>query len=344
MHHAGLHDGQRPYRVHRVGQAFEPVADQEEHIVHAPVLQLGEHRQPIACALRGGRRPDAQHVAAALQIHANGHVERAVGDLPVAHLDDGRVDEHGRVHTIQGTRAPFVLLGHDPLGDATDGLPGHVRPVDLLEVGADLAGGQAPGIQGQHHLVHPGQPPLPFPDDDRLERAIAVSRHLDPDRTYRIGDHGLGGGAVARVRGPAVLGFLVLGAAQVLGHLLVQGRLQHAFGELFEQSVGPCQVQSFFLGHAHECERRLPLGVAFFRVRLLRRCHVSPCPSRHRPPAFPTGHTTGQLRPVTHFERQSRFQRKERKEKEGMERCHAGITQHRTWRNYRISPSGALAS
>ncbi len=56
----------------------------------------------------------------------------------------------------------------------------------------------------------------------------------------------------------------MLGAAQVLGHLLVQGRLQHAFGELFEQSVGPCQVQSFFLGHAHECERRLPLGVAFF--------------------------------------------------------------------------------
>ncbi|WP_207388793.1 hypothetical protein, partial [Bifidobacterium longum] len=41
---------------------------------------------------------------------------------------------------------------------------------------------------------------------------------------------------------------------------------------------------------------------------------------------------------------QAVFQRKERKEKEGMERCHAGITQHRTWRNYRISPSGALAS
>ena len=271
-------------------------------------LPLVQHR--VAGRRRGGgRRPDAQHVAVALQIHANGHVERAVGDLPVAHLDDGRVDEHGRVHTIQGTRAPFVLLGYDPLGDATDGLPGHVRPVDLLEVGADLAGGQAPGIQGQHHLAHPGQPPLPFPDDDRLERAIAVSRHLDPDRTYRIGDHGLGGGAVARVRGPAVLGFLVLGAAQVLGHLLVQGRLQHAFGELFEQSVGPCQVQSFFLGHAHECERCLPLGVAFFRVRLLRRCHVSHCPSTHRPPAFPTGHTTGQLRPVTHFERQSHVYR-----------------------------------
>lgn len=69
---------------------------------------------------------------------------------------------------------------------------------------------------------------------------------------------------------------------------------------------GPVRSSPFFLGHAHECERCLPLGVAFFRVRLLRRCHVSPCPSRHRPPAFPTGHTTGQLRPVTHFERQSR--------------------------------------
>ena len=77
--------------------------------------------------------------------------------------------------------------------------------------------------------------------------ASAVSRHLDPDRTYRIGDHGLGGGAVARVRGPAVLGFLVLGAAQVLGHLLVQGRLRHASGELSGSPSGPVRSSPFSL-------------------------------------------------------------------------------------------------
>ena len=136
--------------------------------------------------------------------------------------------------------------------------------------------------------------------------ASAVSRHLDPDRAYRIGDHGLGGGAVARVRGPAVLGFLVLGAAQVLGHLLVQGRLQHAFGELFEQSPsGPVRSSPFSLAMRTNVSAASRSALRFSASGFFVGVMFPHCPSRHRPPAFPTGHTTGQLRPVTHFERQS---------------------------------------
>ena len=193
-----------------------------------------------------------------------------------------------------------------------------------------------PRHQGQLHLVHPGQPPLPFPDDDRLERAIAVSRHLDPDRTYRIGDHGLGGGAVARVRGPAVLGFLVLGAAQGASVISSSRAVSSTLlVNCLSSPSGPVRSSPFSLAMRTN-GRRLPLGVAFFRVRLLRRCHVSPS-QQTSSTSLSDRPQTGQLRPVTHFERQSCFQRKERKEKEGMERCHAGITQHRTWRNYRIS-------
>jgi hypothetical protein len=42
-------------------------------------------------------------------------------------------------------------------------------------VRADLPGGQALGIQRQHDLIDPGQPPLPLLDDLRLERALPVA-------------------------------------------------------------------------------------------------------------------------------------------------------------------------
>ena len=41
---AGLHGGQGPDRVHRLRQSFQPVADHEEGVRGAAVLQFGEHR------------------------------------------------------------------------------------------------------------------------------------------------------------------------------------------------------------------------------------------------------------------------------------------------------------
>ena len=57
MHHAGLHDRLRPDRADRVGQPVQPVADDDEHVVHATVFDLGEHVQPVLRALPTRRSP-----------------------------------------------------------------------------------------------------------------------------------------------------------------------------------------------------------------------------------------------------------------------------------------------
>src|ERR1035437_10491383 len=46
MNDARLHDRHRPHRVQRVRQPFQPIADHEEHIRDAPVLQVGQHSHP----------------------------------------------------------------------------------------------------------------------------------------------------------------------------------------------------------------------------------------------------------------------------------------------------------
>lgn len=63
------------------------------------------------------------------------------------------------------------------------------------------------------------------------------------------------------------------------------------------------RIQPLFLDH--ELVSGLLLDAVCPPIRLLRRCRVSHCPSRHRPPAFPPDHTADQSRQVTHVERQS---------------------------------------
>ena len=98
MNQAGLDRGDREHRRDTVGQALEPVTYQEEHITHAAVLDLSQHREPelrrLPAAAAG---PQAQHVTAALQVDPDRGIEGLVADLAVADLDHDRVDEHGRI-------------------------------------------------------------------------------------------------------------------------------------------------------------------------------------------------------------------------------------------------------
>src|SRR4051794_14295576 len=62
---------------------------------------------------------------------------------------------------------PVLPLGHaldDLVGDRGDRLPRDIGPVDLAQVGLDLAGGQPLGRQRDDQLVDTGQPPLTFGD------------------------------------------------------------------------------------------------------------------------------------------------------------------------------------
>ena len=139
-----------------------------------------------------------------------------------------------------------------------DRLLAHRCAVDLGEVRTDLPGRQTLGIQRQHDLIDTVQPPLPFAHDLRLERAGTISRRLDLDRAAVLGEHRLGSSAVADVARPGA-GRVVLLITQVLGHLLVQSRLDHRLRQQLEQTVPPGQRQALLLGQPDQLDRRLRL-------------------------------------------------------------------------------------
>ena len=213
------------------------------------LLQVGQHAHPELRALPAGAGPQPEDVLLPGQGDADRGVDRPVGDLPVPDLDH---DQRPRRPPHTPRRAAGCPVGHlleDLVGDPADRLLRHRGAVDLGEVRADLAGGQALGIQRQHHLIHPDQPPLTLPHDLRLERAIPVPRHLDADlATAPRSAPSWAGCRCARSR--PIAGRAVLLMAEMLGHLLVQRRLQHRLGQLLQQPVRAGQRQALLPGRA----------------------------------------------------------------------------------------------
>jgi len=233
MHHARLHDRARPDRPDRLGQALEAVADQHQHVGDAAVLQLGQHVQPVLGALTAVTGPDHEDVAVAVDGDRHGQVDRPVRDLTVADLDVDGVDEHDRIHPVQGPVLPLRHPVHHLVRDGGYGLFRHVSPVHLGQVSGDLSVGQALGRQRQHHVVNAGQPPLPFAHDLRLESARRIARNPHLDRSD-VGEHGLGPAAVTGVPA-ATAGRIVLVVADVVSDLTVQRRLEDPLRELLQQ-------------------------------------------------------------------------------------------------------------
>ncbi|CAL9343586.1 hypothetical protein SUDANB176_00321 [Streptomyces sp. enrichment culture] len=196
VHDAGLHDGPRPDGLHCLGQALEPVADEHEDVVHAAVLDLGEDVQPVFGALTAVAGPQPGDLPPALDGDGKGHVDGPVGDRAIADLHVDGVDEHDRIDRVEGSALPFGHALQHLVGDGGDGLAGDLGAIDLGQVGLDFTCGQALRGQRDDHLVNPGQALLPFLDDLRLERAIAVTGHRDLHRTD-VGQHRLGAFAVA---------------------------------------------------------------------------------------------------------------------------------------------------
>ncbi len=69
MQHAGLHPGQEPGGLDRLGEAFQPVADHHADVFDAAVADLGQHLQPGLGALPtpGRSDPDVQDVPFAVE-------------------------------------------------------------------------------------------------------------------------------------------------------------------------------------------------------------------------------------------------------------------------------------
>ena len=109
---------------------------------------------------------------------------------------------------------------------------GNRGAVDLGEVRRDLAGGQAFGVQRQHHLIDAGQPALALLDDLRLKRRGPIPWHIELDGPVVSVSTSWPGCRCEYC--PARAGRVMLVIAQVLGHLLVERGLEHRLGQLLE--------------------------------------------------------------------------------------------------------------
>jgi len=78
----------------------QAVADHHQDVVHAAVLQLGEHLQPVLGALAAVTCPQPEDVALAFAGDRERHVDRPIRDLPVTDLHVDRIDEDHRVDRV----------------------------------------------------------------------------------------------------------------------------------------------------------------------------------------------------------------------------------------------------
>ena len=89
VHHARLDRGVRPGRRDRLGQAGQPVAAHDEHILDAAISEVRAHPCPELRTL-AGLDPDAQHVLDPVNVDPD--VGRTIGHMGIiTHLDDQRV-------------------------------------------------------------------------------------------------------------------------------------------------------------------------------------------------------------------------------------------------------------
>src|SRR5229473_8261975 len=113
-------------------------------------------------------------------------------------------------------------------------------------------------FRSDHHVIDPGQPPLPFGDDFRLEAGIPVPRHGDLHRPG-IGDHGLGpvtntGITVITARR------VVLAVAEMVIELTFQGALDHHFRQPAQQPALAGELQPAGAGPGGKLAQQLLIG------------------------------------------------------------------------------------
>jgi hypothetical protein len=124
-------------------------------VFDATVLDLGEHGEPELGAFAALAGPQAEDVALAVDGDADGGVDRPVGDLAVADLDDHGVDEDHRIDALQRAGLPLGQLTQHGVGDLGDRLPRHLGAVHVGEVGLHLTRREALGGERDDQLIDP---------------------------------------------------------------------------------------------------------------------------------------------------------------------------------------------
>src|ERR687898_1020225 len=134
MDDAGLHGGELPYRVDRLGQALQSVTDGDADVGHATVLQLGEDLKPELRALAAVAEPQSEDVAFPVDRDPDDDVDGLVAHSAVANFDHDGVDKDDRVDLVQRPVHPAGHLLQHLVGDLGNGRAGHAGAVDLGQV------------------------------------------------------------------------------------------------------------------------------------------------------------------------------------------------------------------
>jgi hypothetical protein len=118
----------------RLAEPGEPISADEQDVLHAAALQLGENRQPELRA-RAACDPEAQNVSAAVDPDAERDVERPLGDLAaVPDAYEQRVEVHGRADWLERPRLPGAKFVHHALGRPRDELGRDIGAVQLAQM------------------------------------------------------------------------------------------------------------------------------------------------------------------------------------------------------------------
>lgn len=116
MHNAQLDFRAREDSLNRFRETLEPIHAGDQDILHATVLEVGQHACPELRAFRIAR-PQAENLPrrdlrlVASQVDADDQVDHALADMAVeAGFDDDRVQIHDRIHRLPPPAAGLAKL------------------------------------------------------------------------------------------------------------------------------------------------------------------------------------------------------------------------------------------
>ena len=118
MHHTGLDRCLGPYRFDGVTETGQSVATDDQHIGHAPVLELGDNPEPELGAFVAFAEPEAQNMFLAVDIDGHCDIDGPVHhDVIGADFDNDRIQIQDRIHRVEGPLLPGPQFGQDGVGD-----------------------------------------------------------------------------------------------------------------------------------------------------------------------------------------------------------------------------------